>query len=364
MRYLVEEEGADANMASLSGTVPIVKAASRGHLGVVKYEFFFVPISLVPFSPYSPLLFPFFPPLHRIDRDRYLIESAGVSADHSNAMDAVTPLWAAARAGQMALVEYLVKSCDANVELANVDGLTPLMAAVLGGKVDVIRFLCAEGKADANVKEKKGDTAIIIAAGIGTVDVCRALVEAGGADATVPGRYGDTALIVACKGGHLPVVKFLIESAGASVGQVNEAGMTPVYCSAEYGQLRVLQYLLTETKGSLEVPAGGGYPIHAAAARGRLEIVTYLIVDRGVPANLADNKGMTPLDIAEKCNQEAVSAYLLSYASKERRARFKKEHPETAPALLSQYKKNPDGEGATFCFCFRLRPNTKAKNKL
>eukprot|EP00929_Paragymnodinium_shiwhaense_P059675 TRINITY_DN29875_c0_g1_i1.p1 TRINITY_DN29875_c0_g1~~TRINITY_DN29875_c0_g1_i1.p1 ORF type:complete len:541 (-),score=96.97 TRINITY_DN29875_c0_g1_i1:57-1679(-) len=69
----------------------------------------------------------------------------------------------------------------ANANAASHSGVTALMCAAARGHLDVVRFLCDDREADVDLKTTSGYTALTCAAGKGHVSVVRYLVEEAGA---------------------------------------------------------------------------------------------------------------------------------------------------------------------------------------
>jgi len=113
---------AKINVKSAFGDTPIMLAALRGNLAIVK-----------------------------------LLRDAGAEINHPG----WTPLLYAALNGHNAVIDYLL-STGADVGLTAPNGATPVMLAVLGKKPDTVKLLASYGF-DLNAKNEKGDTALTLA---------------------------------------------------------------------------------------------------------------------------------------------------------------------------------------------------------
>ena len=115
----------------------------------------------------------------------------------------ISPLWCAAEAGHLAVVERLLKA-GAKV---NCDQQSALIPAVSGGHLDVVRALI---KAGANVDQDLGGgvTLLMRAASMGYLGIVQVLMEAG-ADVKKQDIQGWTALDYAEQNNHIQVVRIL-----------------------------------------------------------------------------------------------------------------------------------------------------------
>ena len=118
----------------------------------------------------------------------------------------ISPLWCAAEAGHLAVVERLLKA-GAKV---NCDQQSALIPAVSGGHLDVVRALI---KAGANVDQDLGGgfTLLMLAASMGYLGIVQVLMEAG-ADVKKQDIRGWTALDYAEQNNHKQVVGILCSS--------------------------------------------------------------------------------------------------------------------------------------------------------
>ena len=119
----------------------------------------------------------------------------------------MTPLYIAAKEGNLVVVEALVKA-GAAVDQAEADGWTPLLVAAQEGHLAAVEALV---KAGAAVDQAEAD--------------------------------GATPLYCAAQEGHLAVVEALVK-AGAAVDQAEANGATPLYIAAKNGHLAVLEALV------------------------------------------------------------------------------------------------------------------------
>lgn len=160
----------------------------------------------------------------------------GLDANTASA-DGTTLLMMAARNGNLALVEALLKQ-RANHLMRNRFGDTALMLAALNGHLGVVRRLIELRGPQEN---RDGWTPLHYAAFSGHVEVAQLLVERGAA-VDAPAPNSQTALMLAAGAGHLPMVAFLLgEQANPALR--DHSGMTARAIAQGKGQTDVAEYL-------------------------------------------------------------------------------------------------------------------------
>lgn len=194
----------------------------------------------------------------------------------SSARDSLgrSPLWRAARAGQVSQVESLVHSGPLNV--ADIDGETALHAAVRSGNLLVVRA-----------------------------------VLRGGADTSALNRSGVTPLHLAAQNNSVEIVEVLLAH-GANVESRDSFGCTPLYDGARRGSPAIVSLLLRAGADVQAADKFGTTPLHRAARAGRAEIIELLLA-AGASPKISNLAGKTPVDeAAASRNGEAIQ--LLNHA--------------------------------------------------
>jgi ankyrin repeat protein len=145
---------------------------------------------------------------------------------------------------------------------------TALHVASSGGHVDIIKLLVQNGAQVGSLVGTTKDTALQLAVSHNQPQAADALIALG-SDVNAENCYGNTPLHAACENGLIDVVKALL-SAGAVATAANRKGSTPLHfiCYREEA----------------------GKPNAAA-----VELVKLLVTTAGVPVNVTDHRGMTPL---------------------------------------------------------------------
>ena len=196
-------------------------------------------------------------------------------------MNDETPLMSAAGNGHLAMVKRLVEQ-GADV---NEGDRTPLMYAAQGGHADVVEYLLAHG-ANAKAEEEGGGTALGLAAMDGHADVVKLLLAAG-ADADAREIDGTSPLLWAVGSGSVETARLLLE-AGADPNAVGdmEGKTTPLISTIVEEDVEMVKLLLE------------------AGADPNLEVFE---LDEETGEKYEE---MTPMDMAQSCNNEEIIALL------------------------------------------------------
>jgi len=198
------------------------------------------------------------------------------------AMAATGSLLDAAAKGDEPRVRVLLAE-GAEVDQRDARNNTPLLLATAGGHVASARLLMEAG-ADVNAKNAMQDSPYLLAGAEGRLQILQMTLEHGAALKSTT-RYGGTAVIPACERGHGEGVARLLE-AGVGVDHINHLGWT--------GLLEAI--LLSD-----------GGPRHQAIVK--------QLIEAGADVNLADRKGVTPLQHARERGQQAMVALLLAHGA-------------------------------------------------
>ena len=248
-----------------------------------------------------------------------------------------TPLLFAVRAGHAETVDVLI-AAGADIESALPDGTSPLLVAIINGRYDLAVRLLDQG-ADPTAAEQ-GWTALhqvvwtrrpnrhynnpaAIAAGTVTdLDLVRILV-AHGADVNarqtaeprdgyrnVLNRLGATPFLLAAKAVDVTLMRLLLEL-GADPLLPNQDGTTALLVAAGVGiwsasespgsaaeALEAVRLMIALGDSVTTVDANGDAALHGAVMRDSETLLRFL-VDQGAAVNPVNEKGWTPLTIAQ-----------------------------------------------------------------
>lgn len=192
-----------------------------------------------------------------------------------------TPLVIACRNGHYDVAEYLIERCHADIEQPGsvifdgetIEGAPPLWCAAAAGHMEVVQLLVQHG-ASVNSTTRTNSTPLRAACFDGHYEIVRYLVQHG-ADIEVANRHGHTCLMIACYKGHYKIAKYLL-CLKASVNRKSVKGNTALHDCAESGSLDILK-LLIEHGATMDVDSYGMTPLLAASVTGHNHIVEYLI---------------------------------------------------------------------------------------
>ena len=163
------------------------------------------------------------------------------------------------------------------------------------------------------------------------------------------GTNGETATYKACKEGHANVVQ-LLASKGANVNIANNQGWYPINVAAENGHMKVLQVLAAHGAnfGNVNcIGTNGETVLYKAVTKGHADVVKFL-ASKGADVNIADSKGVYPIDIAaENAHMDILQVLAINGANL------------SEPLLKASEKKNNDVVVALL----NLRADVSIKNE-
>ncbi|MBI3207963.1 MAG: ankyrin repeat domain-containing protein [Candidatus Solibacter usitatus] len=185
-------------------------------------------------------------------------------------------------------IRLLVES-GANVNAANVEGRTPLMfAAGIRGADAIVRYLLEKG-AKIDTVDKTGSDAVMVAAGAGSAKNLKILLDAGAKAATQLNLAGGPMP----PPGALPPVMEQVIKRGVEAG----TGATGLMGAAAADCDECVRMLLQKGAVATAKTKSGNTSLHLAAYEGN-PVTVRLLLDAGAQANVADDRGFTPLMMA------------------------------------------------------------------
>jgi cytohesin len=203
---------------------------------------------------------------------------------------------------------------DAKPDARDRTGLTPLHVAARDGDVNRVRELLEQG-ADANVAVRSGEprspawgnTPLHYAAACGNVQIIKMLIDKGAKPPAANDR-GETPLHRATQSADVVNALF---AAGAKIDAADERGQTALHWAALDGTPQVVTALLAAGGSAVAKDHQGRTPLHAAARGGNVAAATALLDKQKDAATIADNFGVTPLQLAARRRADQVVALLL-----------------------------------------------------
>ncbi len=159
------------------------------------------------------------------------------------ALDATgrSPAMAAARAGQIATVEYLL-STGIGVDEASPEGRTMLHEACDGGKFDMVKLLVTKHRASITLEDRRKWSAIHFACRQNPPEMLKFIVDQR-ANVNATSDLGATPLIMAVANKRQPQVEFLIQRK-ADVNKADTWNRTPLHIAAKNNDKAMLDLLI------------------------------------------------------------------------------------------------------------------------
>lgn len=263
--YLVKN-GADVNVASDSGSTPLLYAVS--HIGNKN------DIRII----------------------EYLLKNKADVKVKDNENDTVLFELCRNKDVDLNLVKKIIKA-GAPVNTFRDDTFTPLTYALYNKNIPLVKLLVENG-ADVNLKDGDGRWPLNDACSIGDLSLVKLMVSKGASVTVSDDEYKYTPLHLAIRSDSedsLKLVKFLVEK-GADVNAVTKSGYTPlIYAGRNWTSgLEIIKYLAGK-KADVNAAANDGYNVGMSCAV-LLDLDCYKFLDKnGFNFNSRDEEGMTPL---------------------------------------------------------------------
>jgi len=187
-------------------------------------------------------------------------------------------LHAAAANGDTATIKHLLAQ-GVQIDARDGNGCTALLVATRGNRIAAAKALVEAG-ADVNAQDNIQDSPYLYAGARGHLEILK-MTLAHGADLKSTNRYGGTALIPASERGHVEAVRTLIE-AGVEVDHVNNLGWTAlleaIILSDGGERHQQIVQALVEAKANVNLADGKGItPLQHARSRGYIRIEQILV---------------------------------------------------------------------------------------
>ena len=302
---LLMENGAKADVKNVNELTAYKLASLNGHNDVVKY-FIQNKIMDTESNGRSPLL----GAASRGDLEivKYFHEQ-GASLSEVDIYD-WTALMLASEKGHLDVIQYLVEQgVEVNYKSKN-SGYTAFRVAYENKYYDLMNYLLEHG-ANIDEKDNEGSTALMSASVIGNVKAVEFLIEHG-ANVNEKDMYDWTALMLASEKGHFNVVKYLFEH-GANVNyKSSNRGYTAFLNAFEDKDMEVISYLIEHGANINDKDIEGYNALMYASLSGDIDLVRFL-VEHGIEINSTNNYYETALLIAVNHQKLDVAQYLIDH---------------------------------------------------
>mmetsp|Transcript_8890 Transcript_8890/g.28218 ORF Transcript_8890/g.28218 Transcript_8890/m.28218 type:complete len:213 (-) Transcript_8890:60-698(-) len=137
-----------------------------------------------------------------------IISSGAVDIDAVDEVDSYSALMMSAEAGHLDIVKAL-KEAGAQIEIRDSYGRTPLYAAAVAGHIDVVSYLVRVAGADVAALDCENRSVLWACCAVRRVDIAAVLLESEKCNLNSVAGSGETAIDFAVKHGHAEVAEFL-----------------------------------------------------------------------------------------------------------------------------------------------------------
>ncbi|CAF0861351.1 unnamed protein product [Rotaria sordida] len=222
-----------------------------------------------------------------------------------------SPLYFAASYHHTRIVELLLNTYKAIVNLSTFDGSTSLHVACERGFTDVVQLLI-NSQANINAKMNDGTTAIMLACQNGHLSLVDMLIATGKCDVSIQRLDGVTPLFLIVQYGQEKIFDYFIDfidNIKDTIDLAREDGATPLFKACQKGYNSLVNKLL-KFKPDLGILRNGESCLHAATMFNHASIVRSLI-DNGANPLLNNWEGMTAVDLAKEAQLKDILDILM-----------------------------------------------------
>lgn len=143
-----------------------------------------------------------------LDTVQRIIASDSVDIDAVDEVDLYSAMMMSAEAGHLDIVRAL-KEAGAKIEIRDSYGRTPLYAAAVAGHIDVVRYLVRDAGADVGARDCENRSVLWACCAVRRIDIAAILLESKDCNLNSVAGSGESAIDFAVKHGHAEVAEFL-----------------------------------------------------------------------------------------------------------------------------------------------------------
>jgi len=303
------EEGVDLDMRDKNGNSPLHYAAGRGCHDVVKLLIDNgADIHIRNKGGKTPLHMA----TQKTHRDVVQLLIAKEADINIKDKDGNTPLYYACRKDKNQDILELLLSAGAEADFRASDTERTLLHNAAEKGLKGIAKVLLDHDVNINVRDKLHYTPLHLASENGNTDVVVHLIS-NNADINAKNRFGRTPLDLAVANGHDEVIRSLI-AGGANVNAQPERGVRPLIMASYRGYTKIAE-ILVNSAADVNATSNGESALHRAAYWGHKDVAELLIA-RGAEVCAKDQRGRTPLQLAEKRNHTDIVDLLKKRAAK------------------------------------------------
>lgn len=229
------------------------------------------------------------------------------------------------------LIKLAQEKCHLNtLDIRDSDDFCPLHLAAKQNFSKVAQFLLDNGVTidiSSDTQYDNNFTPLYYALESGHASMAKLLLDYN-ASINAQDISGNTLLHWAAIWGRVDIVKLFLQKKDTFNCELNKSGYTPLnlavshlYCdhSNEKQQIEIAKSLIEAFPKWININGGreGYYPLHNAIDHNSLNMAQ-LLVENGAKLDVKDNKGLTPLNFAEKKRNDTIKEFLQTWINEKR----------------------------------------------
>lgn len=212
-----------------------------------------------------------------------------------------------------AMIDYLIRKDNINVNFQNEDGDTALNIASNMDFKDAILAVLGRADVDPNIYNDKGISPLVYATINESKHTVRSLLRNSQTDTNIKTSIGKTPLHIAVEKDNFEITKLLLEDERTDPNVLNDSGIPPLFIAIDNNLLDIVKLFLKYGKVNPNILSfSGDTPLHVSVSKGMTNMTELFIGDERVDANIKNSSGKTPLFVASENNNHDICKILLS----------------------------------------------------